>query len=117
MAPHLRQLDNESLLAKFIPRSSTTCGAILTTTQRHLERRSDRFHLLSLKSLSISECETLLFRFLKREPVDDKESAHACEVASIVGCLPLAIATIGGAISHGYTLAEFAQELKFSDNI
>ena len=66
---------------------------------------------VALKSLKLEAGSQLLLRYLQRDhTADDKEKEHAAEIVDMFGCLPLAIAHIGGYISESRcTLKEFKE--------
>ncbi|KAK0651087.1 P-loop containing nucleoside triphosphate hydrolase protein [Cercophora newfieldiana] len=92
---NVEQIDD---VLRFIPAShAATHGAIIITAQApDIQPVASIFQRIELTSPDVADSVRIRFNCLEREARDPEEASEAVEIASIVGGLPLAMATIGG---------------------
>jgi len=100
-------------ISPFWPNTCRNKSAIIVTSQK-MELSSWTTTELPLKSLKLDTGSQLLLRYLQRDhTADDKEKEYAMAIVDMFGCLPLAIAHIGGYISESKcTLKDFKEMAK-----
>lgn len=105
-------------LTPYIPVETTVQGSIIITTQKLINFPVTKtFKEVPLKSFSRDNAAALLFKYIQKQPTDEKEEEIARGLSDTVDGLPLAIATIGGYINQsGSNLAEYIETLKHSSN-
>jgi hypothetical protein len=103
-------VENWHDISPFWPSTARNRSAIIVTSQK-MELSSWTTTELPLKSLKLDSGSQLLLRHLQRDhTASDEEKEHAMDIVDMFGCLPLAIAHIGGYISESKcTLKEFKE--------
>ena len=103
-------------LNPYLPTDSKTQGSILITTQKpDFFPVTDIFQIVNVKSFSREDGSNLLFRYLRRDPIDEEEKESAEKISDLLDGLPLALATIGGYINQTVSNAsDFLENLKTS---
>ncbi len=105
-------------LNPYLPLETLVRGSIIITTQKPINFSVTKaFATVPIKSFGRDDAATLLFKYIQKEPTDEKEEEVAQELSDTVDGLPLAIATIGGYINQsGSNLTEYIETLKTSSN-
>ena len=94
-------MEDISDIERHIPHCSRTRGSILLTTQNpNFRKLNDAFYKLRISSFDQQASVEMLFKYLERQPVNDTEHSAAAEMTDFFGGLPIAIATIAGAIKE-----------------
>ena len=103
-------------LNPYLPTDSKIQGSVLITTQNpDFFPVTDVFKIINVKSFSRDNGADLLFRYLRRDPVDDEERDSAEKISDLLDGLPLALATIGGYINQTVSnVPEYLENLKRS---
>lgn len=101
-------------LRRYLPTDCLSNGAVIITTQKpEVPSAVGSTGILEVKALEPETAASCIFKYLDREPKDRDEHDVACQLAEHVGCLPLAMATIGGYVKQSQTpLSDFFDSLK-----
>ena len=105
-------------LNPYLPLETIVRGSIIITTQKPISFSFTKvFASIHVKSFGQDDAAALLFKYIQKEPADEKEEQVARELSDSVDGLPLAIATIGGYINQsGSNLVEYVETLRTSSN-
>lgn len=97
-----------------MPTESRCDGTVLITCQKpEIPAWIDNTRIVSISPLDPDTAAMCIFKYLGREPFDENERELACRLADHVGCLPLAMATIGGYVKQStMSLEEFFENIK-----
>lgn len=101
-------------LARYMPTECRSNATIIITTQSPtIPVWVDNVRIIQVKALDQETAANCIFKYLDRDPKDEEERELACQLAEHVGCLPLAMATIGGYVKQSQiSLAEFFENIK-----
>lgn len=100
----------------YLPTDYRTQTSILMTTQKpDCFPVTDLFHIIDVKSFGREDGSDLLFRYLRRGPIDEEEKESAQQISDLLDGLPLALATIGGYINQTVSdVPDFLESLRSS---
>ncbi|OQO00719.1 hypothetical protein B0A48_13210 [Cryoendolithus antarcticus] len=101
-------------VARYMPGDCrANCTIIITTQSPNVPHWLGNFEMIHVTALDPESAADCIFKYLDREPFDDEEKDVACELAEHVGCLPLAMATIGGYVKQSdMPLVDFFENIK-----
>lgn len=103
-------------IERYIPQQTRTRGSVILTTQHpNFRKLNANSHKIQVSSFDDESSVELLFRLLERNPTDDRERSVVGEMTHMFGGLPIAIATIAGAIKEAQSSPhDFLQTMKHS---
>lgn len=101
-------------LSRYMANESRCDGAVIVTTQSPtVPAWMENVRINQVAVLNRTTAADCIFRYLDRDPRDEEEHEVACQLAEHVGCMPLAMATIGGYVKQSQLeLAEFYENIK-----
>ena len=105
-------------LNAYLPTHARTQGSVLITTQKSsFFPVTDVFKTIHIRNFSREESSDLLFKYLRRKPVNDNETETARQISDTLDGLPLAIATIEGYINESEcSISEFLTNVRESSH-
>lgn len=101
-------------LARYMPVECRSESTIIVTTQlSDTPQWIGSACTLQVAALNPGTAAECIFKYSSREASSDEEREIACDLAEHVGCLPLAMATIGGYVKVSQSsLSEFFENVK-----